>query len=52
MPIITLLLSVILGAATFGFVLYAIEENPLYWISAVCFGFWAVVGFLKFLAMC
>lgn len=51
MPLIILFLSVFLGAFTFGLVLNAIE-NPLYWIPAVCFGFWAVVGFLEFLAMC
>lgn len=52
MPLITLLLSIILGVVAFGLVLCAIEENPLYWISAVCFGFWTIVGFLKFFAMC
>lgn len=52
MPLITLFLSIILGVSTFGLVLYAIEEDPLYWIPAVCFGFWAIVGFLKFIAMC
>ena len=52
MPLVTLFLSIIFGVIAFGLVLCAIEDSPLYWISAVCFGFWAVVGFLKFLAMC
>lgn len=52
MPLITLFLSIILGVTTFGFILCAIEDSPLYWISVACFGFWTVVGFLKFLAMC
>ncbi len=52
MPLIMLFLSIVLGLATFNFILCAIEGNPLYWISVACFGFWTTVGFLKFLAMC
>jgi len=52
MPLITLFLSIIFGVVAFGLILCATEDNYWYWVPAVCFGFWAVVGFLKFLAMC
>ena len=52
MPLIILFLSIFLGVTTFGLVFYGVRENPLCWLPAVCFGFWAIVGFLQFLAMC
>ena len=52
MPLIMLFLSIFLGASTFYIVSYAIKEEPLFWIPALYSGFWTIVAFAKFLAMC
>lgn len=48
----TLFVFIIFSVVTFGYVLCAIERNPVYWILAACFGFAAITKFLEFLAMC
>ena len=52
MILATLLLFIAFSVVTFGYVLCAIERNPVYWILAACFGFAAIMEFSKFLAMC
>ena len=52
MPIAMLFLSIFLGVSTFCITRYAIKEEWLLWIPAIYAGFWTIVAFAKFLAMC
>ena len=52
MPIAMLFLSIFLGVSTFYITRCAIKEEWLFWIPAIYAGFWTIVAFAKFLAMC
>ena len=52
MPIGTLFAALFTGFISVGMVFNAIEECAIYWLPAIFFGFWSVVKFLEFFAMC